>query len=47
MGIGSGSLTGACRLVAGYQSSEIDLSAFTIGKDLKLPELILTLRSAK
>lgn len=50
MDIGSGSLTGACRLVAllpGYQSSEINLSAFTIGKDLKLPELILTPRSTK
>ena len=50
MDIGSGSLTGACRLIAvlrGYESSQIDLAAFTIGKDLKLPELILRPQSAK
>jgi len=50
MDIGDASLAGSCRLVAilaGYQSSEINLSTFTIGKDLKLPELILTPRPAK
>jgi len=50
MDIGSGSLTGACRLIAvlaGYDSSEIHLAAFTIGKDLKLPDLILTPHSTK
>ncbi|HLK69501.1 MAG TPA: hypothetical protein VKU19_38995 [Bryobacteraceae bacterium] len=38
-------MAGSCRLIAvlaGYQSSEINLNTFTIGKDLKLPELILT-----
>ena len=36
---------GACRVVAalpGYTSSGIDLTTFTIGKDLKLPDLVLT-----
>ncbi len=45
MDIGAGTMAGACRLVAvlpGYQSSEINLSTFTIGKDLKLPEIVLT-----
>jgi len=38
---------GSCRLIAvlsGYESSEINLAAFTIGQDLKLPELVLTPR---
>jgi len=45
MDIGGQPLAGACRLVAvlaGYRSSEINLSNFTIGQDLKLPELVLT-----
>jgi hypothetical protein len=36
---------GACRLVAvlpGYHSSEINLATFTIGQDLKLPNLVLS-----
>jgi hypothetical protein len=48
MDIQDGSMAGSCRLVAvlpGYQSSEINLATFTIGKDLKLPELVLTPRS--
>jgi len=38
---------GSCRLIAvlsGYESSEINLAAFMIGQDLKLPELVLTPR---
>jgi hypothetical protein len=36
---------GACKVIGGlqgYTSSAIDLASFTIGKDLKLPDLILT-----
>ncbi|HTX34329.1 MAG TPA: hypothetical protein VME43_04880 [Bryobacteraceae bacterium] len=36
---------GNCKVVAalpGYTSSSIDLATFTIGKDLKLPDLVLT-----
>jgi len=39
------SYAGNCKVVAalaGYTSSSIDLASFTIGKDLKLPDLILT-----
>jgi len=42
-------LAGNCRLVAalpGYNSSSINLGTFTIGKDLKLPDLILKSHSA-
>ena len=49
MDIRPDAMAGSCRLVgvlAGYQSSEINLGTFTIGKDLKLPELVLTPRSA-
>lgn len=38
------SWAGTCQLLAalpGYTSSQIDLSTFTIGKDLKLPDLVL------
>jgi hypothetical protein len=38
-------LAGSCQVVAalsGYTSSGVDLSTFTINKDLKLPELVLT-----
>jgi len=39
-----GSVSGACGIIGelkGYTSSKIDLSNFTIGKDLKLPDLVL------
>ena len=39
------SYTGRCVLKAalkGYDSSSIDLASFTIGKDLKLPDLVLS-----
>ena len=39
---------GSCQVIAdltGYTSSAIDLSTFTIGKDLKLPDLVLTPRA--
>ena len=35
----------ACRVIGelkGYTSSAVDLATFTIGKDLKLPEIMLT-----
>ena len=41
---GGGSEAGACAIAAqleGYESSSIDLSSFTIGKDLKLPAIVL------
>ncbi len=40
---------GGCKVIAalpGYTSSAIDLNTFTIGKDLKLPDLVLTPRPA-
>jgi hypothetical protein len=40
----TGSEAGACPIAAqleGYDSSSIDLSTFTIGKDLKLPPVVL------
>ena len=42
-------LAGTCRLtavLAGYDSTEINLSTFVIGKDLKLPDLVLTPRGS-
>lgn len=42
--VGSGAEAGACKVVArlaGYESTGIDLASFTIGKDLKLPPLVL------
>jgi hypothetical protein len=42
--VGSGAGAGACEVVAqlaGYDSTSIDLAKFTIGKDLKLPALVL------
>jgi len=39
------SYTGPCVLIGqmkGYDSSSIDLGTFTIGKDMRLPELVLT-----
>lgn len=46
MALGEGtSYTGACVLKAalkGYDSSSIDLNKFTIGQDMKLPDLILS-----
>ncbi|MGA2147327.1 MAG: hypothetical protein ABSH49_20470 [Bryobacteraceae bacterium] len=44
MDAGDGGLAGACGIqasLAGYESNTIDLGSFTIGKDLKLPPLIL------
>jgi 6-phosphofructokinase len=44
-----GVLSGACELRAvlkGYESSAIDLRDFVIGKDLKLPDLVLKEKSA-
>jgi hypothetical protein len=41
---GAGTQAGACAIAAqldGYDSSSIDLSSFTIGKDLKLPPIVL------
>jgi|SRR6185437_13130570 len=43
--VNSGELAGSCAVVGnlkGYSSSKIDLGKFTIGKDLKLPDLVLT-----
>ena len=43
-------LSGPCLLLAalpGYESNRIDMSNFTIGKDLALPKLILKPRAAK
>jgi hypothetical protein len=40
----TGSEAGACAITAqleGYDSSSIDLSTFTIGKDLKVPPIVL------
>ena len=45
-----GTAAGACAIIGdlkGYQSSRIDLSNFTIGKDLKLPDLVLKPKAAK
>ena len=45
MDFSSEPMAGSCQLIAalaGYTSSAIDLATFTIGKDLKLPELVLT-----
>jgi hypothetical protein len=42
--VGGGTEAGNCAIagkLAGHESSSIDLSTFTIGKDLKLPDLIL------
>lgn len=44
-----GVLSGACELRAvlkGYESSAIDLRDFTIGKDLKLPDLVIKAKAA-
>jgi hypothetical protein len=44
-GIRNEPLPGSCQIIAaqsGYTSSGVDLSTFTINKDMKLPELILT-----
>lgn len=44
------SYTGPCVLVGsmkGYDSSIIDLGSFTIGKDMKLPDLVLKPQAAK
>jgi hypothetical protein len=44
------SYTGPCVLqgsMKGYDSSTIDLGTFTIGKDMKLPELVLTPKADK
>ena len=46
----SSSYTGPCVLVAsmkGYESSNINLGEFTIGKDMKLPDLVLKPKSVK
>jgi hypothetical protein len=45
---GAGSVSGPCALIGdlkGYDSSRIDLSNFTIGKDLKLPDMVLKAKS--
>ena len=45
----STTITGPCVLKAslkGYDSSSIELANFTIGKDMKLPDLILKLSAA-
>jgi hypothetical protein len=50
MDVGGAPMAGSCRLIgvlAGYESSEINLASFTIGKDLKLPELVLTPKASK
>ncbi len=42
--VSSETMAGNCQVIAalpGYTSSSIDLSTFTIGKDLKLPDLVL------
>jgi len=46
--VGGGAEAGACAVVArldGYESTSIDLATFTIGKDLKLPALVLKPKS--
>jgi hypothetical protein len=46
----SSSYTGPCMLVGsmkGYDSSLINLGEFTIGKDMKLPDLVLTPKADK
>jgi hypothetical protein len=46
----SASYTGPCMLVAsmkGYESSSINLGEFTIGKDMKLPDLVLKPKADK
>jgi hypothetical protein len=46
----SASYTGPCMLVAsmkGYESSSINLGEFTIGKDMKLPGLVLKPKADK
>jgi hypothetical protein len=50
MDVQNDSLAGSCEVIAalpGYTSSAIDLSTFTIGKDLKLPDLVLTPKTAR
>jgi len=45
MDVQNDAMAGSCKVIAalpGYKSSAIDLSSFTIGKDLKLPDLVLT-----
>jgi hypothetical protein len=42
--VGGGTEAGACAVMAqidGYESTSIDLGKFTIGKDLKLPPLVV------
>jgi len=48
--VGGGSEAGACMVVAqidGYESTGIDLAKFTIGKDLKLPPLVVKPKAKK
>lgn len=43
--VSSSVMAGSCSVIGnlkGYSSSKIDLGKFTIGKDLKLPDLVLT-----
>lgn len=50
MDISDSRLTGPCMLLAalpGFESNRIDISNFTIGKDLALPKLILKPAAAK
>ena len=50
MDVGNQSASGSCRVIAalkGFTSSGIDLSTFTIGKVLKLPDLVLTPKAAQ
>lgn len=50
MDVQNDSWGGSCRLIGaltGYTSSGIDLSTFTIGKDLKLPDLVLTAKAPR
>ena len=45
MGVGNDMPGSACKVIGalkGYTSSTVDLASFTIGKDLRLPDLILT-----
>ena len=45
-----GVLSGACQLRAnlmGYDSSGIDLGSYTIGNDLKLPDIVLKPKAAR
>jgi hypothetical protein len=49
MDVQNDAMAGSCKVVAalaGYTSSSIDLVTFTIGKDLKLPDLVLTAQHA-